>query len=97
MPLLVALGLALGRVPALVRRDMPVSRILTVPGNSWFAWGPALVLLLAHDSNPEGRWGILLLALAAQLPAISPPTPCASTCSAASRCESWPGSSGRST
>ncbi len=67
VPLLVALGLALGRVPALVRRDMPVSRILTVPGNSWFAWGPALVLLLAHDSNPEGRWGILLLALAAQL------------------------------
>jgi putative nucleotidyltransferase with HDIG domain len=67
VPLLVALGLALGRLPGLLRRDMPVSRILTVPGNSWFAWGPALVLLLAHDSSPEGRWGILLLALAAQL------------------------------
>jgi putative nucleotidyltransferase with HDIG domain len=67
VPLLVALGLALGRLPALLRRDMPVSRILTVPGNSWFAWGPALVLLLAHDTSPDGRWGILLLALAAQL------------------------------
>ena len=28
--------------------------------------GPALVLLLAHDHSPDGRWGILLLALAAQ-------------------------------
>jgi putative nucleotidyltransferase with HDIG domain len=66
VPLLVALGLALGRAPSILRRTMPMSRLLTVPGNSWFAWGPALVLLLAHDGNPNGRWGILLLALAAQ-------------------------------
>ncbi len=66
VPLLVALGLALGRAPAIVRRETPASRLLTVPGNSWFAWGPALVLLLAQDSSPDGRWGILLLALAAQ-------------------------------
>ncbi len=66
VPLLVALGLALGRVPAILRRRVPVSRILTVPGNSWFSWGPALVLLLAHDTDPDSRWGILLLALAAQ-------------------------------
>ena len=66
VPLLVALGLALGRAPAMLRREVPVSRLLTVPGNSWFAWGPALVLLLAHDSSPDGRWGILLLALGAQ-------------------------------
>jgi putative nucleotidyltransferase with HDIG domain len=45
---------------------VPSSRILTVPGNSWFAWGPALVLLLAHDRNPNGHWGILLCALLAQ-------------------------------
>jgi putative nucleotidyltransferase with HDIG domain len=66
VPLLVALGLALGRAPSILRRTIPASRLLTVPGNSWFAWGPALVLLLAHDGNPNGRWGILLLALAAQ-------------------------------
>jgi putative nucleotidyltransferase with HDIG domain len=66
VPLLVALGLALGRAPGIVRRTMPASRILTVPANSWFAWGPALVLVLARDSSPDGRFGILLLALAAQ-------------------------------
>ena len=66
VPLLVALSLALGMAPAILRGNVPASRILSVPGNSWFAWGPALVLLLAHDRNPDGLWGILLLALAAQ-------------------------------
>jgi putative nucleotidyltransferase with HDIG domain len=28
--------------------------------------GPALVLALAHDRSPDGRWGVLLLALLAQ-------------------------------
>ena len=36
------------------------------PGNSWFALGPALVLALAHDHSPDGRWGVLVLALLAQ-------------------------------
>jgi putative nucleotidyltransferase with HDIG domain len=66
VPLLVALSLALELAPAILRRSVPASRMLTVPGNSWFAWGPALVLLLAHDRTPDGRWGILLLALVAQ-------------------------------
>jgi len=66
VPLLVALALALGMAPGILSRKVPVSRILTVPGNCWFAVGPALVLLDAHDRNPDGRWGILLLALLAQ-------------------------------
>jgi putative nucleotidyltransferase with HDIG domain len=66
VPLLVALSLALGMVPAIVGGRVPASRLLTVPGNSWFAVGPALVLLLAHDYRPDGRWPILLLALVAQ-------------------------------
>jgi putative nucleotidyltransferase with HDIG domain len=66
VPLLVALALAIEMAPAIARGKVPVSRILTVPGNSWFALGPALVLLLANDRNPHGRWDILLLALAAQ-------------------------------
>ncbi|HEX5853122.1 MAG TPA: HD-GYP domain-containing protein, partial [Solirubrobacteraceae bacterium] len=41
-------------------------RLLTVPGNSWFAVGPSLVLLLAHDLRPDAEAGILALALAAQ-------------------------------
>jgi putative nucleotidyltransferase with HDIG domain len=66
VPLLVALALALGMAPGVLSRKVPVSRILTVPGNCWFAVGPAVVLLDAHDRNPDGRWGILLLALLAQ-------------------------------
>jgi len=63
VPLLVALALALGMAPGILSRKVPASRILTVPGNCWFTVGPALVLLDAHDRNPDGRWGILLLAL----------------------------------
>jgi putative nucleotidyltransferase with HDIG domain len=66
VPLLVVLSLALGMVPAILSGRIPVSRILTVPANSWFAVGPSLVLLLAHDQGPNGDWGILMLALMAQ-------------------------------
>jgi len=66
VPLLVALALALDMAPAILARRIPASRVLTVPGNSWFAWGPAIVLALAHDHSPDGRWAVLALALAAQ-------------------------------
>jgi putative nucleotidyltransferase with HDIG domain len=66
VPLLVALALALGMLPLILSGHESPSRILRVPGNSWFALGPAVVLLLAHDRYPNGHWGILLLALGAQ-------------------------------
>jgi putative nucleotidyltransferase with HDIG domain len=66
VPLLVALALALGMVPAILTGRAPASRVLTVPGNSWFAWGPAVVLALAHDHTPTARPAVLLLALTAQ-------------------------------
>ncbi len=66
VPLLVALSLALGMAPAVAGRRVSPSRLLTVPANSWFAFGPALVLLLAHDSSPAAEPGVLLLALTAQ-------------------------------
>jgi putative nucleotidyltransferase with HDIG domain len=66
VPLLVALSLALAMAPAIAAGRVPLSRILTVPANSWFAVGPALVLLLAHDHSPHGRWAVLALALTAQ-------------------------------
>jgi putative nucleotidyltransferase with HDIG domain len=66
VPLLVALSLALGTVPRIVAKRLPLSRILAVPGNSAFALGPSLVLLLGHDTRPDAHWGLLLLALAAQ-------------------------------
>jgi putative nucleotidyltransferase with HDIG domain len=65
-PLLVALALALAPLPAVLAGRAPLSRVLTAPGNSWFAIGPALVLALAHDHGPGGRWQVLALALLAQ-------------------------------
>jgi putative nucleotidyltransferase with HDIG domain len=66
VPLLVALSLALGMAPAILLGRVPASRILAIPGNSWFAVGPAAVLALAHDSRPDAHWGLLVLALGAQ-------------------------------
>ncbi len=66
IPLLVALALALDMAPRVAGGRMSPSWLLTVAGNSWFAWGPSLVLLLADDHSPDSRWGVLLLALAAQ-------------------------------
>jgi putative nucleotidyltransferase with HDIG domain len=63
----VALSLTLGMAPAIVGGRTPPSRVLTVPGNSWFAVGPSVVLALAHDVRPNAHWGVLVLALAAQL------------------------------
>jgi putative nucleotidyltransferase with HDIG domain len=65
-PLLVAGALALAMLPAIVGGRVPASRLLTVPGNSWFTIGPSLVLVLAHDHSPDSRWGVLALALLAQ-------------------------------
>jgi putative nucleotidyltransferase with HDIG domain len=66
VPLLVALALALGLAPAVLGGRVPPSRMIAALGNSWFCVGPVAVLLLANDHVPNGRWGILLLALAAQ-------------------------------
>jgi putative nucleotidyltransferase with HDIG domain len=66
VPLLVALALAIALVPSILLGRAAVSRLLTVPGNSWFALGPSLVLVLAHDHSPADRWGVLVIALLAQ-------------------------------
>jgi putative nucleotidyltransferase with HDIG domain len=66
VPPLVALALALGMTPAVLGGRVPPSRLLTVPANSWFSFGPALVLLLAHDRGPAAEPAILVAALAAQ-------------------------------
>ncbi len=71
VPLLVATALALGMTPAVLAGRVPPSRLLTVPANSWFSFGPALVLLLARDSHSAALTdlrsvAVLLLALMAQ-------------------------------
>jgi HD-GYP domain-containing protein (c-di-GMP phosphodiesterase class II) len=65
-PLLMMIAWALGMLPAVLRGRLAPSRLLTAPGNSWFALGPALVLVVAGASHPVEDPGILALALAAQ-------------------------------
>ncbi len=66
VPLLVMAALALGMVPKVLRREIAPSWLLTAAGNSWFALGPSLVLVLADDHDPTGRLGVLALAITAQ-------------------------------
>jgi putative nucleotidyltransferase with HDIG domain len=66
VPLLTALALALGMAPKVLRGGLSPSWLLTAAGNSWFALGPSLVLVLANDHSPDGPLGILALALGAQ-------------------------------
>ena len=66
IPLLVMMAWALGMLPAVLTGRLAPSRLLTAPGNSWFALGPALVLVLAGVRHPIGHPGVLALALAAQ-------------------------------
>jgi putative nucleotidyltransferase with HDIG domain len=65
-PLLVALALALGMLPAVLAQRISPSRLLTVPANSWFALGPALVLRIAGEPAPDSSILVLLAALLAQ-------------------------------
>jgi putative nucleotidyltransferase with HDIG domain len=66
VPLLVPLALALGMTPRLARREVSPGWLVTALANSWFAIGPAVVLVVAGDRSPVGRFGVLLGALAAQ-------------------------------
>jgi putative nucleotidyltransferase with HDIG domain len=66
VPLLVPVALALGMLPRIIRGQVSPSWLVTAVCNSWFAVGPAIVLVLAKDRSPNGRWAILVLALIAQ-------------------------------
>jgi putative nucleotidyltransferase with HDIG domain len=66
VPLLVVLALALGMTPAILSGRVSPMRIFTAPSNSWFAIGPAVVLLATGDSAPGAHFDILLAALMAQ-------------------------------
>jgi len=60
------IALAIGMIPRIVRGELGTSWLITAVGNSWFAFGPALVLALAGGGHPDQQWGLLLLALTAQ-------------------------------
>ena len=67
VPLVVAASLALDRMPELLTGRLHPQRLVSVPGDSWFAVGPAVVFLLADvTATAWSDWPIYLLALAAQ-------------------------------
>jgi putative nucleotidyltransferase with HDIG domain len=66
VPALVALALALGMLPSVLRGAQSPDWLLTALSNSWFALGPAFVLLVFADHSPNHDWWVLVLALAAQ-------------------------------
>jgi len=66
VPLLVCFALVFGMAIDVVRGCAPADRMLLEPGNSWFALGPALVLVGGSVKGPHAAAGLLLGALAAQ-------------------------------
>ena len=68
VPLLVAAGYVLGRLPSYVRGTRAAGGALSQLGNSWHAVGPAAVFAIAGLVAPHwSQWPVLLGALAAQL------------------------------
>ncbi len=67
VPLLVALGLLLGRVPEYLNGEVHPARAALRVCDAWYSIWPTLVLLLAGATAPEwADWPIYLLALGAQ-------------------------------
>jgi putative nucleotidyltransferase with HDIG domain len=65
VPPLTVLALGLGLAPDVLAGRLPASRLAVVPGNSWFAIGPATVLAMSsHDGALPPFWalGVLLAA-----------------------------------
>jgi putative nucleotidyltransferase with HDIG domain len=66
VPVMVALGMAIGSVPDVIRGTIRPARLLLCLGNSWFAVGPAAVLAAGHVTSPGASPALLVAALASQ-------------------------------
>jgi HD-GYP domain-containing protein (c-di-GMP phosphodiesterase class II) len=67
VPAAICAGLLLGGATDLLRRGLPLERILIVPLNSWYSIGPVLVLAIAGERGPRlSDWPVYVAALAAQ-------------------------------
>src|SRR3954465_2115512 len=53
LPLVVCLGMLLGRLPDVVRHRMPADRLALTVANCWFSVGPALVLYVAGTRGAQ--------------------------------------------
>jgi HD-GYP domain-containing protein (c-di-GMP phosphodiesterase class II) len=67
VPATICAGLLLGGATDLLRRGLPLERILIVPLNSWYSIGPVVVLAIVGERDPSlSDWPIYVAALAAQ-------------------------------
>jgi len=67
VPAAICAGLLLGAATDLLRRGLPLERILIVPLNSWYSIGPVVVLAVAGERGPQlSDWPLYVVALAAQ-------------------------------
>jgi putative nucleotidyltransferase with HDIG domain len=66
VPIAVALAWLVGRIPEVLTGELPRSRLLQLPGNSWYAIGPAAVFVAAGVQARHAGAALLLAALAAQ-------------------------------
>jgi len=66
LPVAVAAGLLLARLPDVAAGAMRPARLIHVLGNSWFAIGPAAVFSLAEVAPADAGPAVLLMAFAAQ-------------------------------
>jgi putative nucleotidyltransferase with HDIG domain len=67
VPLFVAAGVLLARVPRYLRREIEPERVIVGVGDAWHAVGPTLVLIAAGTTTPEwSEWPVYAAALAAQ-------------------------------
>jgi putative nucleotidyltransferase with HDIG domain len=68
VPLLVAAGYALARLPDLLAGRLHRDRLVLAFGDAWFAVGPALVLTVAGAPEPAtGLWWLYVIAFGAQV------------------------------
>jgi putative nucleotidyltransferase with HDIG domain len=67
VPLLVAIGVVLPRVPRYVRGEIPPASAIVSVGDAWHSVGPVLVLLAAGSPAPDwADWPLYVAALLAQ-------------------------------
>jgi len=67
VPLAICGALLLGAATDLLRRGLPIERILIVPLNSWYSIGPVAVLAIAGERSPRlSDWPLYVGALVAQ-------------------------------
>jgi HD-GYP domain-containing protein (c-di-GMP phosphodiesterase class II) len=68
VPLLVAAGFVIGRLPSYLSGQRTADGAIAAVANAWHAFGPAFVFAVAVHSGPRwSQWDLLLGALTAQL------------------------------